>query len=122
MPDKPITEVIADLRELQGQAQQAEDIQPFDLIFAIARQAEFAEFAANAAPRLADAIDNLAMFVRRMMRVMALNNLDDREVYKQADKYLKAIGATGSILRNEDIQEQTAGAAQLAELKRGITE
>lgn len=51
--------------------------------------------------------DTLAMFVRRMMRVMSLNGLGDREVFRQAERYLKAIGATGSILRDDDIQEQS---------------
>ena len=51
---------------------------------------------------------NLAMFVRRMRRVMGMNGLADREVCRQATTYLKAIGATGSVLRDEDIQEQAA--------------
>lgn len=52
-------------------------------------------------------INCLAMFVRRMRRVMSLNGLNDCEVCRQADKYLKLIGATGSILRDGDIQEQS---------------
>lgn len=52
-------------------------------------------------------IESLAMFVRRMRRVMSLNGLGEREVCRQADVYLKAIGATGSVLRDEDIQEQS---------------
>lgn len=52
-------------------------------------------------------IDCLAMFVRRLLRIMRMNGLGDREVCQQADRYLKAIGATGSILRDEDIQEQS---------------
>ena len=51
--------------------------------------------------------DCLSMFVRRMLRVMSMNSLGDREVFRQASRYIKAIGATGSILRDDDIQEQS---------------
>lgn len=50
-------------------------------------------------------IDALAMFVRRMLSVMSHNGLGEREVCKQARKYLTAIGVTGSILREDDIRE-----------------
>lgn len=50
-------------------------------------------------------IDCLAMFVRRMLRIMRMHGLGDREVCRQAVKYLNSIDATGSVLRNEDIQE-----------------
>lgn len=54
----------------------------------------------------------LAMFVRRMLRVMSMNGLGDREVYRQATIYIKSIGATGSILRDVDIQEQADSTPQ----------
>ncbi len=50
-------------------------------------------------------IDTLAMFVRRMLNVMALNKLQDRRVFEQAKQYLRATQLAGSILREEDIQE-----------------
>lgn len=51
-------------------------------------------------------VDTLAMFVRRMLNVMALNKLQDRRVFEQATQYLRAARLAGSILRDEDIQEQ----------------
>lgn len=70
-------------------------------------QAEVARLTAELAESQARE-SNLAMFVRRMRRVMDMNGLADREVCRQATTYLKAIGATGSVLRDEDIQEQAA--------------
>lgn len=61
----------------------------------------------NSAGEKRSRIDCLAMFVRRLLRVMRMNGLGDREVCQEADKYLKAIGATGSVLRDEDIREQS---------------
>lgn len=51
-------------------------------------------------------VDTLALFVRRMLNVMALNKLQDRRVFEQATQYLRTTRLAGSILRDEDIQEQ----------------